>query len=117
MPSTIETNHKQAGNFYHVVYFWLKNPSSTEDRKKFEDSLTHLLNVSTHLMTKHLGIPASTDRPVIDRSYTYCLLLSFKDKAAHDAYQIEDAHKVFISECESLWQKVVIYDSENILNS
>ncbi|MEO6130780.1 MAG: Dabb family protein [Saprospiraceae bacterium] len=117
MPSTMETQNKKIGDFYHVVYFWLKNPSSTEDRKKFENSLTNLLNVSKHLMTKHLGIPASTDRPVIDHSYTYSLVLSFRDKAEHDAYQIEDAHKVFISECEHLWQKVVVYDSENILNS
>ncbi|MEP6793103.1 MAG: Dabb family protein [Saprospiraceae bacterium] len=115
MKSFMETKNQQVGNFYHVVYFWLKNPSSAEDRSKFESSLIRFLNASEYITTQHVGTPAATDRAVIDRSYTYSLIVSFKDKAAQDAYQNEDVHKAFIKECEPLWEKVLIYDSENIL--
>ncbi|HZV69722.1 MAG TPA: Dabb family protein [Saprospiraceae bacterium] len=115
MSPTIDTPKEKTGDFYHVVYFWLKNPASAEDRRTFESSLSRFLNASEFISTKHVGVPAETVRPVIDRSYTYSLIVSFVDKAAQDAYQNEDVHKAFIKECEPLWQKVVVYDSENIL--
>lgn len=115
MNTSFDTQNQKMGDFYHVVYFWLKNPSSPEDRHTFETSLIRFLNASEHISTKHVGVPAATDRPVIDHSYTYSLIVTFKDKAAQDAYQIEDVHKAFIKECEPLWQKVIVYDSENIL--
>ncbi len=115
MEKSNEARNEKVGDFYHVVYFWLKNPLSTEDRGKFEASLVRFLNASKYITTKHVGTPAATDRPVIDRSYTYSLIVSFKDKAAQDAYQNQDVHKAFLKECEPLWEKVVIYDSENIL--
>ena len=106
---------KENGKFVHTVLFWLKNPESKEDRLKFETSLQKFLNASEHISSMHLGTPASTNRPVIDNSYTYCLMVTFVSKDAHDKYQEEVAHKVFIRESESLWKKVLIYDSENIL--
>lgn len=36
MSPTDETKNTKIGDFYHVVYFWFKNPVSPEDRKKFE---------------------------------------------------------------------------------
>ena len=101
--------------FVHTVYIWLKNPSDQTDRAKFEKSLKTFLNSSKFIKTKHLGVPANTDRPVIDRSYTYCLSLTFASKADHDKYQVEDVHLVFIKESEMLWKKVLVYDSESIL--
>lgn len=104
------------GNFAHSVYIWLKNPDSTEDRMAFESSLTRFINSSENIMTKHMGRPAVTDRDVIDNTYTYSLLLTFKDKAAQDRYQDEPAHKQFIEESSKLWNKILVYDSENILD-
>lgn len=106
-------NHQ--GNFAHSVYIWLHNPTKTEDRMAFESSLTRFINKSGNIQTKHLGVPADTDREVIDNSYTYSLLLTFEDKAAQDRYQEEPAHKQFIEESSKLWKKILVYDSENIL--
>lgn len=103
------------GKFAHTVLFWLKNPDSLKDKEAFEKSLTKFLNTSAFIKTKHLGKPAATDRPVIDRTYNYCLTLTFDSKEMHDKYQEELVHKVFIAESEHLWKKVLIYDSENIL--
>jgi hypothetical protein len=101
--------------FVHTVFFWLKNPEDQTARATFEKSLTTFINNSKFIQTKHLGVPASTDRDVIDRSYTYCLSLTFRSKADQDKYQAEDLHLVFIKESESLWKKVLVYDSESIL--
>lgn len=103
------------GKFVHTVFFWLKNPDSKEDQIKFETSLKKFLKSSAYIKSMHVGIPASTNRPIIDTSYSYCLNLTFNSKEDHDKYQEEEVHKVFIKESESLWKKVLIYDSENIL--
>ena len=102
------------GDYAHTVYFWLHNPNNPDERKAFEASLSAFIDQSPYITTKHIGIPAKTDREIIDTSYTYSLLLTFKDKAAQDLYQEEPAHKQFIAESSHLWSKVLIYDSENI---
>ena len=107
----------EQGNFAHTVYFWLNNPDNMVERDAFEASLTNFLNNSAYIETMHVGVPAATeDRDVVDASYTYSLLLTFKDKAAQDKYQDEEVHKQFIKESSDLWFKVVVYDSENILD-
>ena len=104
------------GNFAHTVYFWLKNPESNADRKAFETSLKKFVSTSKYIVSKHIGVPAATtDRGVVDGTYTYSLLLTFKDKTTQDLYQDEPAHLLFLKESEDLWSKVIVYDSENIL--
>lgn len=104
------------GEFLHTVFFWLKNPADLADNKKFETSLKKFLSSSKYIKSMHLGVPADTNRPIIDTSYTYCLSLTFTSKENHDKYQEEEVHKIFIKESEKLWAKVLIYDSVNILN-
>lgn len=105
----------EQGNFLHIVYFWLKNPNNESDRKSFENSLKKFINGSEFVQTKFVGIPATTNRTVIDNSYTYCLKLTFKNELEQNKYQIEPVHKKFIEESSNLWEKVLVYDSENIL--
>lgn len=99
--------------FVHVVNFYLKKDLSAADIKKFEAGVSTLGTIDG-LLAFNVGKPASTDRPVIDKSYSYCLLTVFKDKAAHDHYQEVPVHLKFIEDCSHLWEKVVIFDSETI---
>jgi hypothetical protein len=94
----------------HTVYFWLKPGLSAEETKRFEDLSTAMGKIPG---VEHLwvGKPAPTDRPVIDRSYSYGLVVAFKDMAAHDVYQTHPIHDTFREKCSMLWNKVVIYDS------
>ena len=98
-------------NFAHVVYFWLNNPESEQDRKDFETSLKKFLNQSQYAGTKFIGVPANTPREVVDNSYTYSLILTFPSKEIQDKYQTEAAHLEFIKEASHLWEKVQVYDS------
>ena len=99
--------------FVHVVNFYLKPDLPAADVKKFEETLSSLGKIETLLMF-NIGKPAKTDRPVIDKSYSYCMLTVFKDEAGHDIYQEHPLHLQFIEICNSFWEKVVIFDSETI---
>ncbi len=115
--TTTAPNEKLPGPFAHSVYIWLKNPASEADRVAFEQSLLKFVNASEFIVTKHIGLPAETGhRDVVDDSYTYSILLTFKNKRDQDSYQEEAVHKQFIEESSHLWTKVLVYDSENILN-
>jgi hypothetical protein len=99
--------------FIHHVFFWLKEALSEQDIKAFEKGVSSLLQIE-HIKTGDVGKPASTNRPIIDTSYTYSLLLVFEDQAAHDRYQPHPVHEKFIQDCAHLWSRVLIYDSESI---
>lgn len=99
------------GSFVHTVFFWLKNPDDETARNKFEYELTTFIDAMPMIVGKHIGTPAGTSRSVIDSSYTYNLLCTFKTKADQDAYQDHPIHKKFIENASDLWEKVVVYDS------
>ena len=110
--NTVNSKNTIDESFIHIVFFWLKNPGNKEERKEFETAIHKLLETSVYAKNTHLGIPADTNRPVVDNSYTYCLKVTFENLEAHNNYQIEPAHKLFIAEASKLWEEVLIYDSE-----
>lgn len=99
--------------FIHHVYFWLKNPSSNEDKQKLIEGLEKLSKVQTIKMF-HIGHPADTNRDVIDRSYSISWMLIFDDMTSQDSYQVDPIHLKFVDECSHLWSKVVVYDAVNV---
>ncbi len=96
--------------FVHTVYFWLKADITAEEKSAFVKGVTSLTTISS---VKHgwVGVPADTDRPVIDRTYSYGLTVVFEDLAGHDVYQVHPIHKEFL-ELKHLWTQVKIYDFE-----
>jgi hypothetical protein len=96
--------------FVHTVYFWLKDELTNEEKSQFLKGLNSLTAIET-VHQGYVGVPASTDREIIDRSYSYALTLVFPDKAAHDAYQIHPIHDKFRDSCSRFWKRVQIYDS------
>ncbi|MFN0119416.1 MAG: Dabb family protein [Blastocatellia bacterium] len=95
----------------HAVYFWLDPNLTTEQKAEFVERLHQLPSISSvrHGFT---GRPAVTNRPVIDRTYSWALTLVFDDMTAHDAYQVDPVHQAFVQNCSSMWLRVLIYDSE-----
>lgn len=97
----------------HAVYFWLAEGLSNTEIAQFEAGVATLKHIHT-VRTFELGKPASTDRPVIDRSYSYGLLTIFDNMEGHDIYQVDPIHLTFIENCKHLWTKVLIYDTESL---
>lgn len=97
--------------FVHHVHFWLKNK---QDKATLIKGLETLVPIS-HIRDMHIGVPADTNRDVIDRTYDVSLLLLFDDKAAQDAYQVDPIHVIFAEQyAKPLCAKVVVQDSVNI---
>jgi len=105
-----EKTAKLQGEFFHVVFFWLINDTK-EVSKKFEQELSQFIDQVDEIKTSHIGTPADTDRDVIDNTWSYSLILSFNSKKEQDIYQEHQAHKIFIENAASLWEKVLVYDS------
>ena len=105
-PSPAGTN----GKFFHVVFFWLINEDNKTHSKLLSEARKYTDNIDL-IKTKHIGSPADTDRPVIDSSYSYSLILTFDSKKEQDLYQEHPLHKEFINNASSLWTKVQVYDS------
>ena len=102
---------KIKGDFIHMVFFWLKNPNDENEREIFKFLLTNFIDKNPQVVGFHIGEPAVTNRPVIDNSYTFSLVVTFPDLATHDAYQSDPSHMEFIEKGKALWGKVLIYDS------
>ena len=96
--------------FVHHVYFWLNNPESKEDLKALIQGLRDLSKVKNIKMF-HIGVPADTNRDVIERTYAVSWLLVFENKEEEEKYQVDPVHLNFIDKCKHLWKKVIVYDS------
>lgn len=108
-----ETPHMIENKFIHHVYFWLKNTGSKEDRAKLVEGLQKLSKVKT-IKTFHIGMPADTNRDVIDRSYAISWFVMFDNGADQASYQVDPIHLKFVEECSHLWSKVIVYDSVDV---
>lgn len=109
-PNGRRENSDLTGMFVHHVLFWLKEPENKVHLEKFKKELHQLLSIET-IRFSHIGVPAATNRKVIDSSYQYSLLVIFDDRKGHDIYQDHDKHHKFIAECGDLWETVLVYDS------
>ena len=95
--------------FVHAVFFWLRPDLTEAETAQFIEGARSLTTIPS---VRHgfVGTPADTDRPIIDRSYSWGVVVTFDDVAGHDAYQVDPAHDKFRIECAPLWSKVLIYD-------
>jgi hypothetical protein len=96
--------------FVHAVYFWLKDNLSASQQDAFLHGVKSLTAIKT-VRQAFTGVPAATDRPIIDRTYSYALVAVFANQRDHDLYQTDPIHDRFRNDCGELWKKVVIYDS------
>ena len=96
--------------FVHSVYFWLNDDLSAERKAKFIEGIRSLTTIDC-VREGFIGVPAATNREIIDASYSYALVLSFADAAAQDAYQVHPTHDAFRENCGGSWRKIVIYDA------
>lgn len=96
---------------HHLVFFWLSNQLTDSERRNFEFELETLIK-SPSVSNGHYGKPADTHRPVVDRSYSYGLMLSFQSIAEHDQYQTDPIHMAFVENNSKKWVKAQVYDIE-----
>jgi Stress responsive A/B Barrel Domain len=97
----------------HTVIFWLRKDLTSAQREAFRNAGLESLRAVPSVSQLLIGSPASIPpRTVVDASYDFCLTVLFKDIVAHDAYQVDPAHKAFVAEFKSCWERVQIYDAQ-----
>jgi len=97
--------------FYHAVHFWLNDDFTDQQRAEFQIGLQSLAQCES-AETVRVGVPAQTQRDIVDNSFDYQLLVVFKDKESHDVYQDSDpVHKAFVEKFLGSWKKIMIFDS------
>ncbi len=100
----------------HHVFFWLKNPSSVEDRDKLVEGLKTLAGIPI-IRELHVGILAGTEkRDVVDTSWQVSELMFFDDITGQASYQTHPLHLAFVKDYSHLWEKVIVYDAMNIFS-
>ena len=98
----------------HHVFFWLKNPESTEDRDKLVEGVKTLAKIET-VRELHVGVLASTEkRDVVDTTWQVSELMFFDDLAGQSTYQTHPVHLDFIKNYGHLWAKVLVYDAMEV---
>ncbi|MAB59464.1 MAG: transcription-repair coupling factor [Verrucomicrobiales bacterium] len=95
----------------HNVYFWLKENQNLEEFETMALKLTKIDIVESGSLGKNAPTPS---REVTDKSFTYHLSLNFINLANHDLYQTHPEHKEFVTSCNQMWERVIVYDSETI---
>jgi hypothetical protein len=95
--------------FIHNVYFWLKDGASEADATALAQGLESLVH-DPAARGGHYGVPAATEREVVDSSYDFGLVLVFEDQAGHDRYQVGEVHKAFLAAHAEKWARVQVYD-------
>lgn len=98
-------------NFYHSVYFWLREGGTAEDAQKTAQACQAYLSSIPGIVKMTVAFPADTQGGPVDNSYGVALLIEFESKAAHDLYDKHPSHQRFLEECQSLWSRVQIYDA------
>ena len=105
LPASAQANPRASAELppiLHMVYFWLKDTTSTEDKQKLIDGLQSLRAIP-QVHSLHIGVPANTlKRDVIDNSFDVSELMFFESVEAQDEYQLHPIHKKFIEDCAHL---------------
>ena len=105
----------EQNGFIHHVFFCLKN-ADNEDENLLIEGLRKLA-ATPGIKDFHIGIPAGTDRDVVDNSYAVSWMALFNSKEDHDTYQSHPVHLKFVDDCSHLWQRVVVFDTINTKDS
>ena len=97
--------------FIHHVFFWLKE-NNDDNRKALIKGLEKLSSVKTFKQF-HIGIPANTNRDVVENTYSVSWTLFFDTAEDQESYQVDPDHLIFVKECSHLWTKVTVFDTIN----
>ena len=97
--------------FIHSVYFWFKEGTTEAQKEAFITDTKAFKQIET-VKALYAGTPApSPDRPVVDKSYDFSVIIHFEDLAGHDFYQEAQQHLDMIEKHSDIWEKVLVMDS------
>lgn len=97
----------------HIVFFWLEERADTAERQALVEDCHRLLAPIETVRNLTIGTPSDTQRPIVDRSYDFALVVLFDDLAGHDTYQDHPLHHEFVEKHKMFWKKCLVYDIQS----
>ena len=101
----------QTEEITHYVLFWLKKDLSDKDIKDFAGFFELLKKIPVVKSMKYGKSASTNQRDVVDNSFSYNLVATFKDIAAINSYENHPIHLDAIKKYSQFWEKVVVHDS------
>ena len=102
---------EKANALTHTVYFELKDHSA-EKCEQLVEACYSLLTPIEGSISLHAGVrDEELSRPVNDQEFHVGLVVVFKNRAAHDAYQTHENHLAFLADNKDNWESVRIFDA------
>ena len=100
-----------ADQIAHVVFFTLKDKSA-EKQQSLVEACHKYLKPQPGVAFFSAGVrEAELQRDVNDTEFDVSLVIAFESREAHDRYQTDATHDVFIAEQKDNWEKVRVFDS------
>lgn len=95
----------------HNVYFTLADASDAKIKSLIADAIKYLKNDPglLHFAVGRRGL--EFNRPVNDQNYDVCLNTVFKDKQAHDTYQVSQNHVEFVTRNKPNFKSIRVCDA------
>ncbi|MGL4422752.1 MAG: Dabb family protein [Gemmataceae bacterium] len=95
----------------HIVFFLLKD-RAPERVEELVAACQKYLNVQPGILFFSVGSLAhELKREVNDLNWDVALQILFVDQAAHDAYQVDPTHELFIQTMKANWASVRVFDA------
>ena len=94
----------------HAVFFWLKEGTSEEQKRKLIQDCTTLLGAVSSVRYVAAGPPTGPGSGVVDGSFGVGLVVHFDDEAGLKHYSSAPRHLEFIERHRGAWEKVQVYD-------
>ncbi|WDF69848.1 Dabb family protein [Sphingobacterium oryzagri] len=102
----------EAGQIVHCVYFWLKEGITEAEEKDFLQFFEALKKVPG-IHSFNMGKPAATTaRDVVDNSFQYSLIVTFKSLEDITTYEKHPDHLAAAGKFSKYWTKVAVRDTQ-----
>lgn len=103
---------KSGPNISHDVFFTLKDDSPAARQALIDGCKKYLVDHDGVLFFSVGTLTKELNRPVNDRDFDVALHMVFRDRAAHDAYQVSPRHQDFVAANSDAFEKVRVFDSD-----
>lgn len=99
------------GTIIHIVHFWLKEGLSKTEEQDFLRYFD-ILETIPQVQTLNFGKPApTTKRAVVDHSYSYNLICTFKNLEDITIYENHPTHVAGAKKFSKYWTRVEVKDT------
>lgn len=95
----------------HYVLFWLRADLTAQELKDFTGFFKELNRIPNKLSLSYGPAAKTNPREVVDNSFSYALIVTFKDLKEIGIYETHPIHLQAIEKYKHFWTKVQVHDA------